>query len=68
MPTPMAYLRLSGMAVITASRKPSNTKTVTRMPSIKITPIAPAGDSPSVNTSPKATAALIPSPAAMAIG
>ena len=68
MPTPIEYLRLDGMASITASRKPSTTSTVTRMPSQTMTPIAPSAVRPSVRTSPYATAALSPSPAAMAIG
>ena len=46
MPTPIAFLRASGTAFITASRKPTMTSSVTTRPSQTITPIAPAGDRP----------------------
>ncbi len=67
-PTPIARLSESGTARITASRRPTRTRIVTRMPSRTMTPIAPAGVSPLVRTSPKATAPLMPRPAARAIG
>ena len=67
-PTPIEYLRLDGIASITASRSPSKTNAVTRMPSHTMTPIAPSGVNPLVSTKPNATAALRPRPAAIAIG
>ena len=67
MPAPIARLSDSGMAFITASRKPTRTRIVTAMPSSTMTPIAPSGVSPRA-VSPKATIALIPRPAARANG
>ena len=67
MPTPIAFLRPSGTAFITASRKPTTTSSVTIRPSQTITPIAPAGERP-WPVSENATMALMPSPAASANG
>ena len=67
MPTPIAFLRASGTAFITASRNPTRTRIVTTMPSQTITPMAPAGDRP-WPVSEKATIALMPRPAASANG
>src|SRR6266404_4538579 len=43
MPAPIARLRASGTAFMTASRKPTRTSSVTARPSRTMTPIAPAG-------------------------
>ncbi len=67
MPTPIARFRASGTAFMIASRRPARTRIVTRTPSITITPIAPAGESP-LAVSENATMALMPRPAASANG
>ena len=43
MPTPIARFSDSGTAFMTASRRPTRTSTVMTMPSMTMTPIAPAG-------------------------
>ena len=68
MPIPMASLRSWGMALMTASRKPTSTSTVIARPSTTMTPIASGQLSRSAPTSEKATKALIPRPAASANG
>jgi hypothetical protein len=68
MPTAIARFSESGTAFMIASRNPTSTRTRTTRPSITITPIAPAGVRPSVKTRKNATRALIPRPAARAIG
>ncbi len=68
MPTAIASLRLFGTAFMTASRKPARTRIVTRMPSSTMTPMAPCGVRPLPITNWNATAALMPSPVAIAIG
>ena len=68
MPTPIAYFSDVGTARMIASRRPTTTSSVTTMPSRTITPIAPCGVRPWVRTSPKATAPLMPRPAAIASG
>ena len=67
-PTPIARLSDNGTARMIASRRPTSTRRVTMTPSRTMTPIAPAGVRPWVRTRPKATAPLIPSPAARASG
>jgi hypothetical protein len=67
-PTPIARFSDSGTACMTASRRPTRTSSRTTRPSSTMTPIAPAGLKPEVSTSPKATAPLMPRPAARAIG
>jgi hypothetical protein len=68
MPTAIARFRESGTAFMIASRRPTSTSSRTTSPSITITPIAPAGVRPSVSTRKNATNALMPRPAASAIG
>ena len=46
MPTPIEYLRLAGIASMTASRKPRTTRTVMMMPSHRMTPMAPSIERP----------------------
>ena len=67
MPAPMARLRASGTAFMTASRKPTRTSRVTTIPSSTITPMAPWGVRPRA-VSEKATMASMPRPAAIASG
>ncbi len=68
MPTPIARLSDIGTARMIASRRPTRTSSRTIRPSRTMTPIAPAGVSPFVRTSPNATSPLMPRPAASAIG
>jgi hypothetical protein len=68
MPSPMACLSGSGMACMTASRRPVSTRTVIASPSTTTTPIASGQVSPAPPTSWNATTALRPRPAAMANG
>ena len=67
-PIPMASLRSCGMALMTASRKPTSTSTVIARPSATMTPIASGQLRRSAPTSEKATKALMPRPAASANG
>ncbi len=67
MPAPMAFLSASGTAFMTASRKPTTTRSVTTRPSRTITPIAPCGVRPRP-VSENATMPLMPRPAARASG
>jgi hypothetical protein len=68
MPTAIAFFSDSGTAFMIASRRPTSTSTSTTMPSSTMTPMAPAGLSWRVRTRKNATRALIPRPAASAIG
>ena len=67
-PIPIASLRSCGIALITASRKPTSTSAVMTRPSTTITPMASGQLSLSAPTSEKATKALSPRPAASANG
>jgi hypothetical protein len=69
-PIPMAIasLRSCGIALITASRKPTSTSALMITPSATITPIASGQPRRSAPTSEKATNALMPRPAASANG
>ena len=68
MPIPIASLRSWGMALMTASRKPTRTSTVIARPSTTTTPMASGQLRRSAPTSEKATKALMPRPAASANG
>ena len=68
MPIPMAWRSATGMASITASRKPSMTSTKMMTPSKNTTPMAMRQSSPIDPHSVKATMALMPIPDASAMG
>ena len=66
MPTTIAFLSSSGMALKMASRKPVRTRMVMATPSRKMRPIACGKVRPCPRTRLKATTALSPIPGAMA--